>query len=48
VAPVSAGKIQNQTDHIYISQRWKRLLLDVRNKRGTEIGSDHHLITGML
>jgi GTPase involved in cell partitioning and DNA repair len=48
VAPGSGGKFQNQVDHICISQRWKKLLLDVRNKRGAEIGSDHHLIIGEL
>jgi hypothetical protein len=48
VAPGSGGKIQNQIDHICISQRWKNLLLDVRNNRGAEIGFDHHLIIGEL
>jgi len=35
---------ENQIDHIAISKRFKRSLLDVRNKRGAEVGSDHHLI----
>jgi hypothetical protein len=34
VAPGSGGKIQNQIDHICISQKWKKLLLDARNKTG--------------
>ena len=34
----------NQTDHICISQNWRRSLLDVWNKRGADIGSDHHII----
>ena len=35
---------ENQTDHIAISKRFRRSLLDVRNKRGADIGSDHHLM----
>jgi hypothetical protein len=34
---------ENQTDHIAISKRFRRSLLDVRNKRGAGIGSDRHL-----
>ena len=32
----------NQIDHIAISKRFRRSLLDVRNKKGADIGSDHH------
>ena len=35
---------ENQTDHIAISRRFRRSLLDVKNKRGADIGSDHHLM----
>ena len=35
---------ENQTEHIAISERFRRSLLDVRNKRGADIGSDRHLI----
>jgi len=35
---------ENQTDHIAISKRFRRSLLDVRNKRGADTGSDHHLM----
>ena len=35
---------ENQTDPIAISKRFRRSLLDVRNKRGADIGSDHHLM----
>jgi len=35
---------QNQTGHIVISKRFRRSLLDVRKKRGADIGSDHHLM----
>ena len=34
---------ENQTDHIAISERFRRSLLDVRNKRGAGRGSDRHL-----
>jgi len=39
---------RNQIDHICISQRWSKALLDVRNKRGADVGSDHHLVIGKL
>ena len=35
---------ENQLDHTAISKRFKRSLLDVRNKKGADIGSDHHLM----
>ena len=35
---------ENQIDHIAISKRFRRSLLDVRNKRGADIGGDHHLM----
>ena len=38
----------NQIDHICISRIWTKSLLDVRNKRGADIGSDHHMIMGIL
>jgi len=36
--------MENQIDHIAISKRFRRTLLDVRNKRGADIGSDRHLM----
>ena len=36
--------MENQIDRIAISKRFRRPLLDVRNKRGADIGSDHHLM----
>lgn len=39
---------ENQIDHIAISRTWRGSLLDVRNKRGADISSDHHLLMGTL
>jgi len=33
-----------QINHIAISKRFRKTLLDVRNKRGAHIGSDHRLV----
>jgi hypothetical protein len=38
---------ENQTDHFAISRNW-RSLRDVRNKRGADIGSDHHLVVALF
>ena len=37
-------KTENQMDHVAIGRKWRRSLQDVRNKRGADIGSDHHLV----
>ena len=37
-------KTENQIDHVAIGRKWRRSLLDVRSKRGADIGSDHHLV----
>ena len=37
-------KTQNQIDPVAVGRQWRRSLLDVRNKRGENIGSDHHLV----
>ena len=37
-------KTENQTDHVAIRRKWRRSLQDERNKRGADIGSDHHLV----
>jgi hypothetical protein len=36
--------MENQIDHIAISKRFRRTLLDVRSKRRADVGSDHHLM----
>ena len=35
---------ENQIDHIGISRKFRRSMLDVRAKRGVDAASDHHLI----
>lgn len=41
-------RTRNQIDHITISGTWRRSLIDVRNCRGADTASDHHLITATL
>jgi hypothetical protein len=42
---VSPGhETENQIDHIAISKKFRSSLLNVRNKRGPDVGSDHHLV----
>lgn len=31
-----------------INRRWRSSLLDVRNRRGADVYSDHHLLTGII
>jgi hypothetical protein len=38
----------NQTDHVAISKKWRRSLLDVRSYRGADVASDHHLVMAQL
>ncbi|XP_047106668.1 craniofacial development protein 2-like [Schistocerca piceifrons] len=35
---------KNQIDHIVISRKFRHSLLDVRNRRGADVGSDHQLV----
>ena len=37
---------ENQIDHITITKKWRRVLLDVRVKRGADINTYHHLLVG--
>jgi endonuclease/exonuclease/phosphatase family metal-dependent hydrolase len=39
---------QNQIDHICIARKWRKSLLDVRSKRGADIGGDHHLVMAVF
>ena len=41
-------KTKNQIDHIAISKKWRGSLLDVRNCRGADVYSDHHLLVGEI
>uniref|UniRef100_A0A3P9H430 Endonuclease/exonuclease/phosphatase domain-containing protein n=1 Tax=Oryzias latipes TaxID=8090 RepID=A0A3P9H430_ORYLA len=36
---------KNQIDHMMIKEMWRRSLIDVRVKRGADVGSDHQLVT---
>ncbi|CAG4959526.1 unnamed protein product [Colias eurytheme] len=38
------GTTRNQIDHLAISRTWRSSLLDVRNRRGADIDSDHLLM----
>ncbi|XP_055866667.1 craniofacial development protein 2-like [Biomphalaria glabrata] len=40
------GETFNEIDYICISKRWRSSLLDVRTRRGADIGSDHYLVSG--
>lgn len=41
-------RTENQIDHIAINRKWRSSLLDVRNRRGADVYSDHHLLTGLI
>jgi hypothetical protein len=40
------ARTENQIDHLTISRRWRRTLLDVRAYRGADVGTDHTLLVG--
>ena len=42
------GRDKNQIDHMAINGTWRRSLLDVRVRRGADVGSDHHLVTARI
>ena len=42
------GKYLNQIDHCAINKQFKSSLLDVRTRRGADIGSDHQLVIATL
>lgn len=39
---------ENQIDHFAMSRKFRRSIMDVRNKRGADVGSDHHLMIATL
>ncbi|XP_073670675.1 uncharacterized protein [Paramisgurnus dabryanus] len=42
------GRDKNQIDHFMINCTWRRSLLDVRAKRGADVGSDHHMVVATV
>ena len=38
----------NQIDHMAISKKWRRSLLDVRGYRGVDVASDHYLVVAQI
>ncbi|KAI8439007.1 hypothetical protein MSG28_011306 [Choristoneura fumiferana] len=41
-------RTENQIDHVMISRKWRHSLLDVRNRRGADVNSDHHLVVAKI
>ena len=42
------GRTKNQIDHVCISKKFRRSLLDVRVMRGADADTDHYLVTAKL
>ena len=42
------GWDQSQIDHLMVKSMWRRSLLDVKVRRGADVGSDHHLVTARV
>ena len=42
------GRDKNQIHHLMIKGTWRRSLLDVRVRRGADVGSYHHFVTASL
>ncbi len=42
------GLTENQIDHFLVGKRWRSSLQDVRARRSADIGSDHHLVVGVM
>jgi exonuclease III len=42
------NRTSNQIDHIAISKKWRKSLLDVRSYRGADVASDHYLVVAQL
>ena len=45
-SPNGRERDKNQIDHLMINRMWRWSLLDVQERRGADVGSDHHLATG--
>ena len=41
------GRDKNQIDHILLNGKWRRSLIDVKVRRGTDVNSDHHLVIAL-
>ncbi|VDP54182.1 unnamed protein product, partial [Schistosoma margrebowiei] len=39
---------ENQIDHICINEKFRRIMEDVRTRRGADVASDHHLVMANL
>jgi len=39
---------QNQIDDLMVDSMWRRSLLDVKVRRGADVGRDHHLVTARV
>lgn len=42
------GKTENQIDHITVSRKWRKSLLDVKVRRGADVASDHQLLVAIM
>lgn len=42
------GRDRIQIDHLMINDTWRRSLLDVKVRRGADVGRDHHLMVAVL
>ncbi|KAL6490434.1 hypothetical protein MHYP_G00007790 [Metynnis hypsauchen] len=42
------GKTDNQIDHFTIDRKWRRSVMDVRARRGSDAASDHQLLVATL
>ena len=38
----------NRINHMVISKKWRRSLLDVRGYRGADVASDHYLVVAQI
>lgn len=43
-----SGKDSKQIDHLMINGTWRQSLLDVQERQGADVSTDHHLVTAAL